>query len=63
MLWLMKRAGEKKSNNKDFQFWQQHNHPMELSTNDILQQKINYIYNNPVESGFLETLLTGFIAV
>jgi REP element-mobilizing transposase RayT len=31
MLWLMKRAGAKNERNKDFQFWQQHNHPIELS--------------------------------
>ena len=54
LLWMMKRAGEKRSNNKDFQFWQQHNHPLELSTNDILQQRIDYIHENPVKAGFVE---------
>lgn len=54
MLWMMKIAGEKKSNNNGFQFWQQHNHPIELSTNEISQQRIDYIHNNPVESGFVE---------
>ena len=53
MLWMMKRAGSKKSNNKDFQFWLQHNHPIELSSNEILQQRIDYIHNNPVEAGFV----------
>ena len=54
LLWMMKRAGEKNSNNNDFQFWQQHNHPIELSTNEILQQRIDYIHNNPVEARFVE---------
>ena len=54
ILWMMKRAGKKKSNNKDFQFWQQHNHPIELSTNEVLQQRIDYIHNNPVVAGFVE---------
>jgi REP element-mobilizing transposase RayT len=53
LLWMMKRAGSKKSNNKDFQFWQQHNHPIELSSNEILQQRIDYIHNNPVEASFV----------
>ena len=44
MLWMMKRAGEKKSNNKDFQFWQQHNHPIELSTKEIMLQRLDYIH-------------------
>jgi putative transposase len=35
MLWMMKRAGIKNGNNKDFQFWQQHNHPLELDNNTI----------------------------
>ncbi|MEQ9120662.1 transposase [Fulvivirga sp.] len=54
LLWLMKRAGTKKSNNKDFQFWQQHNHPIELSSNEIMQQRLDYIHNNPVEAHFVE---------
>jgi REP element-mobilizing transposase RayT len=54
LLWIMQRAGIKKSNNKDFQFWQQHNHPIELNTNEMLQQRVDYIDNNPVEAGFVE---------
>ncbi len=54
LLWMMQRAGSKKSNNKDFQFWQQHNHPIELNTNEVLQQRVDYIHNNPVEAGFVE---------
>ena len=54
LLWMMKRAGLKKSNNKDFQLWQQHNHPIEISDNHILDSRLNYIHNNPVEIGFVE---------
>ena len=54
MLWMMNRAGEKKSNNKDFQFWQQHNHPIELSTKEIMHQRLDYVHNNPVEAGFVD---------
>ena len=54
MLWMMKRAGEKKSNNKDFQFWQQHNHPIELSTKEIMLERLDYVHNNPVEAGFVD---------
>jgi REP element-mobilizing transposase RayT len=55
MLELMKQAGTLKSNNKDFQFWQQHNHPIELSNQAITEQKINYIHTNPVKAGFVES--------
>jgi putative transposase len=53
LLWMMKQAGKKNSNNKDFQFWDQDNHPIELFDNEIMQQKLDYIHNNPVEAGFV----------
>jgi REP element-mobilizing transposase RayT len=55
MLWLMKRAGRKNGNNNDFQFWQQHNHPIELSYNKIMKQKLDYLHNNPVKAGFVNS--------
>ena len=54
ILWMMKRAGRKKSNNKDFQFWQQHNHPIELATNQMIDQRVDYIHDNPVRARFVE---------
>ncbi len=36
-----------------YQFWQHHNKPIELWTDKVIQQKIEYIHNNPVESGFV----------
>ena len=32
------RAGQKNINNKNFQFWQQDNHPIELSSNEMMMQ-------------------------
>lgn len=53
LLWMMERAGKKKSNVSSKQFWQQHNKPIELWSNKVIRQKIDYIHNNPVESGFV----------
>lgn len=53
LLWMFERAGSKNSNIKNSQFWQQHNHPIELWSNEVIDQKVNYIHNNPVESGFV----------
>lgn len=53
LLWMMERAGKNKSNVKQRQFWQQHNQPIELWSESVIQQKIDYIHNNPVESGFV----------
>ena len=53
LLWMMERAGKKKSNVTNRQFWQQHNKPIELWSNKVIKQKIDYIHNNPVVSGFV----------
>jgi len=54
MYWMFQRAGIKNSNNNDFQFWQQHNHPIVLDNNELLEQKMNYIHQNPVQAGFVD---------
>lgn len=53
MLNRMKTAGHLNRRNKDFQFWQQHNYPIELSDNNMMDQRLNYIHNNPVKAGFV----------
>jgi len=53
MLWMFERAGKRNSNNTTYQFWQQHNQPIELNTNFLLDQKLHYIHQNPVEAGFV----------
>ena len=54
MLWMMKRAGTKNSQNSEFQLWQQDNHPIELFDNKILHQKLDYIHYNPVVAGIVD---------
>ena len=54
--WLLKmfrEAGTSNSNNTRYQFWQQHNHPVELNTNKMIEQRLDYIHNNPVEAGIV----------
>ena len=54
--WMMPMfysAGKYNPNNNDYQFWIQNNHPVQLSTPEMMQQRINYIHNNPVEAGFV----------
>jgi REP-associated tyrosine transposase len=54
MLEMMKHAGLKKSNCNDFQLWQHESHPVELPSLFMAHQKMEYIHNNPVVSGFVE---------
>ena len=53
MLNVFSEKGKKNSNNKNFQFWQQNNHPIELSDNHMMDQKLEYIHNNPVKAGIV----------
>lgn len=54
MLEIFSSAGKNNSNNTTYQFWQQDNHPIECDTADILEQKMDYIHENPVRAGFVE---------
>ncbi|MFT4203119.1 MAG: transposase [Chitinophagaceae bacterium] len=53
LLYMMQRAGEKSSNIKHRQLWQHHNMPIELWSPDVIEQKMDYIHNNPVVAGFV----------
>jgi hypothetical protein len=34
-------------------FWQEGNHPIELWSNAVIDEKMNYIHQNPVKAGFV----------
>ncbi len=53
LLWLFRSAAEKNSNNKSFQFWQQDNHPIELISREMIEQRLNYLHENPVRAGLV----------
>ena len=53
MLWMMERAGKKNSNNSDWQFWQQHNKPLEIKDQEMFDKILEYIHMNPVVAGFV----------
>jgi putative transposase len=53
MLWIFRSKGEKNRKNTTYQFWQQNNHPKELLTNKFMQEKLEYIHNNPVSTGIV----------
>ena len=48
LLWMMKRAASKSSNVLNSQLWQHHNQPVELRSQEVIEQKRDYILNNPV---------------
>lgn len=46
-------AGKFNPKTKEYQFWQEGLHPIELSTFKFIEQKINYIHQNPVEASIV----------
>ncbi len=54
MLWMFERAGRRNPNNTTYQFWQQHNQPIALWSNELMDQKLQYLHRNPVEVGWVE---------
>jgi len=53
MLERFKQATESHSRNKNYQFWQYGNHPIEIYTNKFMWSKLDYIHLNPVRSGLV----------
>jgi putative transposase len=53
LIWMMKRAASKTSNVNKRMLWQHHNKPIELWSQEVINQKLNYIHQNPVEAGFV----------
>ena len=47
------KAGNKSSNVNKYQFWRHDNHPIELWSNKVIDEKNNYVHINPVEEGLV----------
>ena len=55
MLEIFDRAGSANSRNSKRQFWQQDNRPKECFSREFTEQKVNYIHQNPVRAGIVDT--------
>jgi len=53
MLRTFERAGKYNPLNKNHQFWQNGNYPVVLYSPAVIDQKIDYIHDNPVRAGFV----------
>ncbi len=53
MLRLFTYFAKFNKNNKNYQFWQQDNHPIELQSPKWINQKLAYIHLNPVRNGLV----------
>jgi putative transposase len=39
---------------RDYQVWQEGIHPQQIQNQEVMQQKIHYIHNNPVKRGYVD---------
>ena len=53
LLALFEQYGTKNKNNYRYQFWQHENHPVLLDNAKMCIQRLNYLHQNPVRSGFI----------
>lgn len=53
MLNIFSYTGKNNNNNKDFQFWKQDYHPIELNTAEKSKRRLDYLHENPVRSGLV----------
>lgn len=54
MLMAFRKNGRKNKLNHFHQFWQNGSHPVALYSNNVIQQKVDYIHLNPVKAGFVD---------
>ena len=55
LLELFKTAGEQNSNNTNYQFWRQDNKPIEVYSSAVIDQKLDYLHDNPVVEGIVDS--------
>ena len=48
IIWMMERAGKKNGNNINWQIWQTHNKPLEITSQKMIDEKLAYIHHNPL---------------
>ncbi len=58
IIWMMERAGKKNGNNKDWhpdrrRDRQQHNKPLEITGQEMFNEKLQYIHQNPMKATFV----------
>ena len=53
MLNLFRFVGSTNSANKEYQFWQQGFHPVQLDNVEKQQQRLRYLHENPLRAGIV----------
>jgi putative transposase len=54
LLYMFRFYAKRNAHNSEYQFWQQNNHAFYLYSNKLIEQKTNYIHENPVNARIVE---------
>lgn len=53
MLNVFKSAASDSAKHEKYKFWQNEYHPIELNDNTMMDQKLEYVHDNPVKEGIV----------
>lgn len=53
LIHVLKFFGNQSANRKTYQFWQDGFHPVQLWSDAVFMQKLNYLHQNPVRAGLV----------
>lgn len=54
MLNIFRTAASESKKHEKFKYWQNEYHPVELFYNEIIDQKVDYIHENPVKERIVD---------
>lgn len=54
LLYLLSYFAFGRKKKQDYQIWQHDNHPIQLYSDEVIFQKLEYLHLNPVRAGFVE---------
>jgi REP element-mobilizing transposase RayT len=55
LLMIFGYSAKKHKRNNKYQFWTHENHAIELTTNEMIEQRLDYIHMNPVKAGIVHS--------
>lgn len=55
MLTIFRNSAMESGKHTKYKFWQNEYHPIELFYNAMMDQKLDYVHNNPVKEGIVES--------
>ncbi len=53
LMYFVRQSAKQSSKHIKNKFWQDGFHPIELSDNEMIEQRLNYIHENPVKAGWV----------